>query len=266
MFLQIPDPEVSSFEYRMIGGIPEFYFFSRHTQRTLSHSERNDRIKNLNGSLYIDEVRPGYSLGDNYSHMYLIIQGILQIQIYQISMGAADTCDLRDNTEEAPCNHLMQLPALTPFHRNHNTYYGPIPQNHTAGPASRFGMPRVWQALSFHVSRKDPGDPGWDASMDVANLIQYYILAVLAPYVTFFTPHDPRDLIHAAMMRDKLFGFCTANVCWRSLHDAEPVVVVVGDGEPDVDPEVEEDPELEVEPELEVLETNEATGGPGKMY
>jgi hypothetical protein len=118
------------------------------------------------------------------------------------------------------------------------------------------------------------------------SLIQYYILAVLAPYVTFvrssrvvinnkhmslrihlqFTPHDPRDLIHAAMMRDKLFGFCTANVCWRSLHDVEPVVVVVGDGEPDVDPEVEEDPELEVEPELEVLETNEATGGPGKMY
>jgi hypothetical protein len=34
-------------------------------------------------------------LGDNYSHMYLVIQGILQIQIYQISMVAADTCGLR---------------------------------------------------------------------------------------------------------------------------------------------------------------------------
>ncbi|KAF8839800.1 hypothetical protein BDN67DRAFT_731380 [Paxillus ammoniavirescens] len=42
MFLQIPDPEVSSIEYRMIGGISEFYFFSRRTQRTLSHSGRSE--------------------------------------------------------------------------------------------------------------------------------------------------------------------------------------------------------------------------------
>ncbi|KIK96834.1 hypothetical protein PAXRUDRAFT_32144 [Paxillus rubicundulus Ve08.2h10] len=191
----------------MIGGILEFYFFSRRTPRTfkLSHSEQN-----VQKSLYIGGVWPGYS---------------------------------------------VQLSAFTSFYRNR-----------TAGPAAR--MPRVWQAYRCLLHTHPMAVPASYVTFARSSRVVVNIKRKFLGIYLHITPHDPRDLIHAAMEREKLLGFWTANVCWRSLHDGEPVVeVVVGEGgsEPGVGTELV-DPELEVEPELEALEMNEATGGPGKMY
>lgn len=77
----------------------------------------------------------------------------------------------------------------------------------------------------------------------------------------------PIDLIHAAITRDRLLRLCTANVCWRSAHVAEPVEVSVGeaDGEPEVDGLLV-DPVFEDEPDVDVPEAKDTTGGPGKVY
>lgn len=66
----------------------------------------------------------GHWGGDNKSqfrHMYWSIPQALSFSLFGIPMFGVDACGFDGNSDEELCNRWMQLSALFPFYRNHNT-------------------------------------------------------------------------------------------------------------------------------------------------
>ncbi|RMZ81934.1 hypothetical protein DV736_g6646, partial [Chaetothyriales sp. CBS 134916] len=66
----------------------------------------------------------GHWGGDNASkfyYMYFSIPQALSFSLFGIPFFGVDTCGFNGNTDEELCNRWMQLSALFPFYRNHNT-------------------------------------------------------------------------------------------------------------------------------------------------
>ncbi|RMD42253.1 hypothetical protein DV735_g2873, partial [Chaetothyriales sp. CBS 134920] len=66
----------------------------------------------------------GHWGGDNASkfyYMYFSIPQALSFSLFGIPFFGADTCGFNGNADEELCNRWMQLSALFPFYRNHNT-------------------------------------------------------------------------------------------------------------------------------------------------
>ncbi|KND04769.1 uncharacterized protein SPPG_00472 [Spizellomyces punctatus DAOM BR117] len=113
--------------------------------------------------------------GDNHAtweHLHYSVVGVLQFQMYGISMIGPDICGFNSNTTEELCNRWMSVGAYFPFMRNHNIR-GTISQEayiwNSVAEASRTHLRHRYSLLPYMYTHlylsSAQGTPAWKALM-----------------------------------------------------------------------------------------------------
>ncbi|EXJ83476.1 alpha-glucosidase [Capronia coronata CBS 617.96] len=116
----------------------------------------------------------GHWGGDNsakFYYMYFSIPQALSFSLFGIPMFGVDTCGFNGNSDEELCNRWMQLSALFPFYRNHNTL--------SANPQEAY----VWSSVI-------------DATKAAMN-VRFQLLPYL--YTLFYNAHTQGDTVMRAL-------------------------------------------------------------------